>query len=257
MNKENTMKCFTALSALAVALTVSSASAVDFRVRIENVSTPQTLMTSKGDKNVPISPGAWALHTGNNPIYEMGESASKGLEKQAEDGDPRGLHSDLQLKEEVKATGSFDFSALPYPFVGPIGSNRAYEFVVSNVSPGDRLSFATMFIESNDWFFSNNEAGIELMAADGTPFSGEVTNTISLMDAGTEGNQEAGTGMFQAPRQGQPDKGSSTERDVYLIMAPGTAQDGPGSENEEQEDQSSELKAPSVESVIRVTITPV
>src|SRR5512141_2384084 len=49
---------------------------------------------------------------------------------------------------------------------------QAFEFTVSAV-PGDRLSFTTMFGQSNDWFFAPDEKGIPLYDAAGKPISGD------------------------------------------------------------------------------------
>lgn len=227
--------------------------AEDFVVRIENVSTPHTLHTSKGDKNVGLSPGAWALHSGDNPMYAPGARAMTGLQRLAEDGNTEGLFSDLQLLPGVKATGAFNYATAPYPVAGFIGSKQAFEFVIPDASPGDRLSFAVMFIESNDWFFANNTQGIELFSAGGTPLNGDVTMRIGLWDAGTEENEEPGVGTNQAPRQSRPDTGKSTNTPVYAIMPPAQGFDelmkksAPGAK---------QWTAPDVSSVIKVTIRP-
>ena len=184
----------------------------EFTVRIEDVSNGHTLHTSRGDKVVGLSPGFWVLHTGNNPIYSVGARASTGLQRLAEDGNPEGLYSDSQENPAVKATGAYNVSMTPYPVAGFIGPKQAYEFIVSDASPGDRLSFATMFIDSNDWFYSNNSTGIDLFNADGTPFSGEVTARVGLFDAGTEANEEPGVGPNQAPRQPRPRTGQARMR---------------------------------------------
>ncbi len=79
---------------LGAALADQKALAEDFLVRVENVSTPHTLHTSLRDKGVAISPGVWVLHSGANPIYTVGQKASLGLKRLAEDGDPNALFSE-------------------------------------------------------------------------------------------------------------------------------------------------------------------
>lgn len=227
----------------------------DFTIRIENMSTSHTLHTSRGDKNIGLSPGAWALHTGNNPMYAVGSPATIGLQRLAEDGNPEGLYSDLQLLPGVKATGAFNHIATPYPVTGFIGPKQFFEFIVPDAAPGDRLSFVTMFIESNDWFYSNNAQGIELFDAVGNPMSGDVTSQMGLWDAGTEVNEEPGLGMDQAPRQSRPDTGTEENAPVYAIVPPADGSDASrrqaGMGNDSQT-----WKAPDVQSVIKVTITP-
>lgn len=70
-----------------------------------------------------------------------------------------------------------------------------------NGAPGDRLSIATMLVQSNDYFFAPDELGIPLYNASGQPLSGDVTQYVKLWDAGTEGDEVPGQGSNQAPRQ--------------------------------------------------------
>jgi hypothetical protein len=59
----------------------------EFRLRIENVSTASTLMTSMGPQPVGISPGVWAVTTGGEPFFTDGTpDRGKGLEGIAEGG---------------------------------------------------------------------------------------------------------------------------------------------------------------------------
>ncbi len=243
---------FSLLSAAALG---QKANATDFVVRIENVSTGQTLKTSKGNKNVGLSPGAWCLHTGDNPMYVVGRRAATMLERLAEDGNPEGFFSDLQINPRVKATGAFNYAASPYPVAGFIGSKQAFEFVVKDAAPGDRLSFVTMFIESNDWFYANNAQGIALFGADGSPTSRDITNLVGLFDAGTEANEEPGVGMNQAPRQSRPDTGRPTQSPVYAMVPP-SASLGSAMNEGAAGVGDRRWKGPEVGSVIRVTITP-
>jgi hypothetical protein len=48
-----------------------------------------------------------------------------------------------------------------------------------------RLSFATMYGASNDWFFAPDDEGIALFSGS-TPLTGDITSLISRWDAGTE-----------------------------------------------------------------------
>jgi len=89
---------------------------------------------------------------------------------------------------------------------GPIGPGQSYEF--SFTAPvGARLSLATMFVQSNDWFYATGADGMPLYNSDGSKITGDVTSKISLYDAGTEVDQEPGTGSNQAPRQPAPNTG--------------------------------------------------
>ena len=90
---------------------------------------------------------------------------------------------------------------------GPAFPGDAYEWTFYG-DPGDNLTFATMFVQSNDWFFGPGLSGIPLYDADGNPHSGDVTDYIYLWDAGTEIDQPIGEGPDQAPRQAGPDTGA-------------------------------------------------
>ncbi len=109
---------------------------------------------------------------------------------------------------------------------GPALPGDAYEFSFY-AAPGEHVSFATMFVQSNDWFFAPDENGIPVYHADGSPNTGDVTSYVALWDAGTEGDQPVGSGADQAPRQAGPDSGPADPdtrvRRVLSDEIPGTA----------------------------------
>ena len=86
---------------------------------------------------------------------------------------------------------------------------QAYEFEVKVTSDAPYLSFATMFVQSNDLFVGPGEGGIALIDMDGMAMEGmqDVTAELQLWDAGTEANEEPGVGGDQAPRQSGPNMG--------------------------------------------------
>ena len=95
------------------------------------------------------------------------------------------------------------------------------------------LSFATMFVQSNDLFYSvGGETGIKLWNND-VPVNGDITSMVMLWDAGTEVNEYPGAGLHQPPRI----NGGMTENTVVSIVNDG-------------------FSYPSVNEVIKVTITP-
>ena len=96
---------------------------------------------------------------------------------------------------------------------GPATPGKAFEFEVT-AKPGDRLSFSTMFGQSNDLFYSPGFVGIPLFKRGGRPVDGDVTRYVYLWDAGTEVNQEPGLGADQAPRQAGPNTGESEHKRV-------------------------------------------
>lgn len=94
------------------------------------------------------------------------------------------------------------------------GSEYSFSF---NAAPGSSLSFATMFVQSNDLFLGPGEAGISLYDGNGNPKSGDVTGYVDLWDAGTEVNEEPGVGPNQAPRQSGPNTGVDENGNVRLV----------------------------------------
>lgn len=188
-----------------------------FTVRIENVSKQDTLETSAmGDASkqaVPVSPGAYAVHAEPGALFTAGEpDRGEGLESIAEDGDPS------TLAESLSGTDVTDSGAFTTPVdamePAPIGPGGAYEFSFE-ATPGDRLSFAAMFVPSNDLFLAPDDRGLALFDGD-EPLSGDVTAAIDLWDAGTEANEEPGVGEHQAQRQSEAGAGSTTDEPVRL-----------------------------------------
>lgn len=213
--------------------TMESTSA-SFTVRIENVSESDTLETMDGGTAVPLSPAAYAVHEGDNPLFARGEAASDHLEALAEDGVAGGLADETAMDAETAA-------AATVPVGGdeprPIGPGEAYEFTVE-ASGDQRLSLATMFVQSNDLFYAPGESGIPLFD-DGDAVHGDVTDSLQLWDAGTEQNQPPGEGGDQAPRQMEAGAGAAEDETVRSLM---DVQDG--------------HDYPPTGDVIRVTVSP-
>ncbi len=97
---------------------------------------------------------------------------------------------------------------------GPITPGQAYELEVTAV-PGQYLSTAWMFGQSNDLFYSNDRP-IALFAG-AKPVSGDMTAQLALWDAGTEVNEEPGLGPNQGPRQGSPDAGVQEKNAIVHV----------------------------------------
>jgi len=72
------------------------------------------------------------------------------------------------------------------PGAPPIAPGGAFEFDIT-AKKGQKLSFATMFVPSNDISFAPGMGGISLADIDGTT---SVTSDITLWDAGTEPNED-------------------------------------------------------------------
>jgi hypothetical protein len=102
---------------------------------------------------------------------------------------------------------------------GGAGPGGAYEFTV-HADQDSKLSFATMFVGSNDLFFGPEEGGIPLYN-NGTLVTGDVTSQIKLWDAGTEVNEMPGSGANQPMNQSGPNTGpdeNGTVRDIANVM---------------------------------------
>lgn len=95
---------------------------------------------------------------------------------------------------------------------------EAFEFTVK-AKPGDKLTFATMYGQSNDSFFGPGEDGIALFDDSGAAVNGDVSDQIAIWDAGTEVNEPLGMGANQAPRQASPDAGEVENGTVQLVAA--------------------------------------
>jgi len=210
--------------------------ATTFTVRIENIAGEDAIVTSEGS-TAPfvLSPVAWAVHSPAVSLLMTGISASgMPLERLAEDGNPGPLVEEIGTKGGVASSGIVD---TPVGADGPgvLTPGSMFEFQFTAM-PGMRLSFATMFGQSNDLFYAPDPPGIQLFYADGTPISGDVTGMVFLWDAGTEVNQEPGLGSDQAPRQAAPNTGEDENGLVQLVN------DG--------------YMYPNVLDVIRVTLSP-
>jgi hypothetical protein len=207
-----------------------------FTIRVENTSEGKALKLSDG-KSVPFvsAPVLWVIHNGStNAIFAGGEpDAGQGLELLAETGDPKDLVKSLTGKSGVAAVGA---AARPVGAVadGPLTPGQRYEFEIV-AEPGQVLSTAWMFGQSNDLFYSNDRP-IALFDASGKPKSGEMTAQLALWDAGTEVNEEPGLGPNQGPRQKTPDAGLVERQGIARVR--------------------DKYSYPRIGDVLRLTITP-
>ncbi len=154
----------------------------------------------------PIAPVFYAATWWDRPIFTEGRSMNGlGIELLAEDGSP------AMLVEGYSVRPFGDVGAQPVPVgaegPGPAFPGDAYEFTVS-ATPTQPLHFATMFVQTNDWFFSPSQEGIYLFDEHGDPISGDITDHVNIYDAGTEIDQVTGFGADQAPRQAGPNTGA-------------------------------------------------
>ena len=205
-----------ALTLAPVALAQGAPGATGFTVRVENISQGEVLRLSTGNTAPFVSaPVFWVLHTGAaNPIFTGGQrEPGNGLELLAETGNPEELVKYVSAVSGVSAVGA-NARAIGATGDGPLTPGQAYEFGIS-ASPGQSLSLAWMFGQSNDLFYANDRP-IALFVGD-TPVSGDMTAQLSLWDAGTEINEEPGLGPNQGPRQKSPDAGVPERESVAHV----------------------------------------
>jgi hypothetical protein len=158
--------------------------------------------------HTPLSPGVFAVHRAGEPLFTPGSpDRGQGLERIAEDGNPEVLADSFAGDASLEAAGVFH---VPLAASGPGPAQPGQAFELSfRAEPGDRLSLATMFGMSNDWFFATPAAGLALFDESGAPLVGDVTAEIGLYDAGTEIDEELAIGASTGPQQPAPDSGAA------------------------------------------------
>jgi hypothetical protein len=210
---------------------------VTFTIRIENVSTTKTLELSNGTTApAPTAPLLWTVTDEGNPLFTAGRpDRGQGLERLAEDGNP-GVLADY-ITANMKSVVHSGVVTVPSgdKEAGPITPGKAYEFTIS-AAPGQRLTLAMMFGQSNDLFYAPGAKAIALFDAKGQPLAADITSQLQLWDAGTEVNEEPGLGANQAPRQAAPNTGAAEKGNVMLVK--------------------DQFRYPSVREVVRVSVKP-
>ena len=162
-----------------------------------------------GNSPSPIAPGLFVVHDSGEPLFTReAPDRGLGLEQLAEDGNPAVLAGSLGTVFNTPVGDSSPAPATP---------GRSYSFSF-DASPGHHLSFATMYVQSNDLFYAPHDSGLPLFNGS-TPVTGSVTREVRLWDAGTEVNQPPGTGPDQAPRQSGPDTGPSERAGIEPVEA--------------------------------------
>jgi hypothetical protein len=234
-------------------VTLISGDGYEFTLTIENISASSSLESA-------IAPGVFAIHSNANLLFTAGETdTSYGMEALAEDGNPSGfgtwlsavsgvntlitpgvymLHKDgMPLFEVGKAdygnglesiAEGGDNSVLGATATafgdGPMSAGGSYTFTIK-VEKGDYLSFATMFVESNDWIFSSPSMGLNLWNPDGSLKTGDYSSDVKFYDLGTEMDQESGVGSDQPLRGGGALNNGAVDSNTLIRAV--TADDSP------------------------------
>ena len=102
-----------------------------------------------------------------------------------------------------------------------------------------------MYVQSNDLFYGFQPEGLPLFGND-APINGAMTETVVLYDAGSEGDEEPGTGLNQAPRQSGADTGPDGEGSIVEVT----------NQNDDRFLDNDGFKYEETANVLRVTITP-
>lgn len=206
------------LTQFTVATATRKVEPVKFTIRVENISNPEGMTASNGQKfPFALSPGMFVLSDKNAALFTEGKAARKnGLEMQAEDGDPSGLVASLvAMHHSSNLHGVFN-TPVGAMAAGPIRPGDAFEFTLT-AAPGMKLFMTQMFGQSNDWFYAPGANGIALFDAKGNAVSGEITNQFYLWDAGTEKDEEIGIGPNQGPRQKGMNTGEAENGVVHRV----------------------------------------
>ena len=106
----------------------------------------------------------------------------------------------------------------------PAFPGESYTFTFE-ATPGETLTFITMYGETNDQFIAPNELGIPLFNTDGTPISEDVTDDLFVINAGTEFDEPVGQGVNQAPRQSASNIGDDEDEIISTVV--GTSPEEP------------------------------
>ncbi len=203
------------------ALVAVPATAVEVHVTIEN------LAPANGNFLTPTWVG---FHDGSFDLYDLGEPATAGLERIAEDGNTG------PLSGEFLASGGGIIDATVFGPGGPIapGETAAMSF---NLNPGDPtnryFSYASMVIPSNDAFVANGNPTIYPVFDENGGFVGGsfIIMGSQVRDAGTEVNDEIpeNTAFFgqMAPDTGVDENGRVDVHPGFLPAGSGGILDDP------------------------------
>ncbi len=180
---------------------------------LDNVSAAGALDTSAGPVDIMIAPGLLVVHLPDFFIFRTGDKlAGTAMERLAEDGDPLPL-AELVAESseviEVVVLAAQDATTYENAAMGPGG----HASQLLSMSSDQRVSYVSMFGQSNDVVISTPPGGVSVLKPDGSL----ATVPLALFDAGTERNEEPGVGESQAPRQAAADTGESLEGTIVRI----------------------------------------
>lgn len=208
-----------------------------FTLRMENIAQYDSMIFSDGSSQAAgMSHGVYAVHPEGWPVYEPGEESlsASGLERLAEDGNVRPMQAYLETHPDVLESGIF-YKPVGWETDGELWPGEVY-VVKFSADPGDKLSIATMLMQSNDLIYGPIDGRLELFDDGGRPISGDISAQFELYDAGTELNEDPKFGPNVGLNQKGLDTGPSESEPVRLVN------DG--------------FDYPSAPEVLRITIEP-
>lgn len=217
-------KLFLSLAAAAVVLVGSQAATIvsakakrtaTFKVKIENIGSPDGLEAADGTKYpFALSPGLFVVNHKKQYFFTENKKADTALELQAEDGNPEPLSKKLLTKVGSIYMGVFNTPA-GADMPGPLLPGGTYEFSFTGTE-GMKFNLIAMYGQSNDLFYAPRVA-LDLFDKNGNALTGDITDKLLLWDAGTEVNQAPGIGDEQAPRQTMANTGKAENGVVTLV----------------------------------------
>jgi hypothetical protein len=133
-----------------------------------------------------LSPVVVVVYSGDmKPIFTKGQKDyGSGLAKIAQEGNQSELVAALGKMQGIKKVYVLN------PADKPITPGNSAEIQIQ-AAAGDRIAFATMFGNSNDWFYAFDDMGISATQ------SGDLSSLVKLWDNGTEINEYPGAGNHQ------------------------------------------------------------
>ena len=187
------------------------------RITLQDSRTPVrvSVKNTAPEDGIYLTPVWLGYHDGGFDAFDVGELASVGIERMAEDGDFGALRSEFELH----GAGQDQVVLNPEGFGGaPVFDPGLSSSEVIMLDPmQDRyLSFAAMVLPSNDAFIGNDHPMAYPIFDESGAFVGPVTVRVSgrdVWDAGTEANTETDAAFFD---QGMADAGEATTDGIAL-----------------------------------------
>ena len=183
---------------------------------IRNIADSQTLFVARPSD---LGEVIWIVHHAETePIFSLGEIASRGLERFAEGSETNTIFADLSANPDVIAFG-----------IMPGGNlEEGCETVgIINIFSEQALTIMVPALTANDKFWATPPAGLRVFNSQGYLIESQLGTYMNLFDAGTEIDEPPGYGRFQFAAQNDPDEGYA-QKSVVVRMRTGQdrSQDG-------------------------------